>query len=158
MWLTKTTATTKRLTKVGRPPYVAANCVLQALRNANIQGRTSLTAEFYKDIAWFSKFMASFNGQAKFDGFSLPGAQLHVDACLAGIGAISGNRVYHKPIPQCYKWALSIVHFEMVNVVIAFRVWGKQWVNTWVEIFCDNAAVVSVLSTGSSVRQDVVDA
>ena len=160
LWSTKTTATRKELQKlVGhlmylhkciQPARLFVNRVLQALRNAPLQGRTSLSAAFYKDIAWFSKFMASFNGHSKFDGFSLPTVQLHVDACLEGIGAISDKKVYHKLIPQCYKWSLSIVHFEMVNVIVAFRVWGSQWVNTWVEIFCDNAAVVSVLSTGSS--------
>ena len=160
MWSSKTTATRRGLQKlVGHlmylhkcihPARLFVNRVLQALHNAPLQGRTSLTAAFFKDIAWFRKFMASFNGRAKFTDFGKPSVQLHVDACLEGIAAISGNKVYHKLIPQVYKSTLSTVHFEMVNVVVAFRVWGKLWTNKWVEIFCDNAAVVSVLSSGSS--------
>ena len=160
LWSTKTTATRRELQKLVshlvylhkciHPACLFVNRVLQTLRNAPLQGRTSLMAVFCKDIAWFSKFMVSFNGHAKFTDFGQPSVQLHVDACLEGIGAISDNKVYHKLIPEGFKWALSIVHFEMVNVVVAFRVWGKLWKNKWVEIFCDNAAVVRVLSSGSS--------
>ena len=32
--------------------------------------------------------------------------------------------------------------------MVAFRVWGPQWENNKIKVFCDNAAVVSILNSG----------
>ena len=45
---------------------------------------------------------------------------------------------------------LSIVHLEMMNVVIALRVWGSQWRHKAIEIKCDNLGVVQVVKTGKT--------
>ena len=42
----------------------------------------------------------------------------------------------------------KIAHLEMLNVVVALKVWGQQWANKCVKLFCDNQAVVEVLSAG----------
>ena len=42
----------------------------------------------------------------------------------------------------------NIVQLEMVNVVVALKIWGHLWANKRVEICCDNRAVVDVLSFG----------
>ena len=44
----------------------------------------------------------------------------------------------------------NIVHLEMVNVVVALKVWGQQWANKCVRLYCDNQAVVEVLSSGKA--------
>ena len=36
----------------------------------------------------------------------------------------------------------------MLNVMVAFRVWGPQWQDESIKVYCDNAAVVSTLNTG----------
>ena len=36
------------------------------------------------------------------------------------------------------------------KVMVAFRLWAHAWVNNKVEVHCDNAAVVSVINSGSS--------
>ena len=43
---------------------------------------------------------------------------------------------------------LTIVHWEMINILIALRLWGRHWVHSSIEIFCDNLAVVQVITSG----------
>ena len=44
----------------------------------------------------------------------------------------------------------SIVHLEMVNILIAIRLFKPLWSTRKVLIKCDNEAVVSVLKTGKT--------
>ena len=66
---------------------------------------------------------------------------LHLDACLTGMGAVYQNRVYATPIHNCGDLKLTIVHLEMLNVVIALRVWA-YWRHKAIEVNCDNMGVV----------------
>ena len=45
---------------------------------------------------------------------------------------------------------MSIVHLEMLNILVAIRVWGVQWSARNIRIHCDNQAVVCVLTTGKT--------
>ena len=63
------------------------------------------------------------------------------------MGAVWRNRVYATPIIQIPNFISTIVHLEMLNVVIALRTWAKYWQHTKVIIFCDNLAVVHVVET-----------
>ena len=47
-----------------------------------------------------------------------------------------------------------IVQLEMLNVLVAIRVWANQWRGKTIVIACDNQAVVSVINTGKT--KDVV--
>ena len=42
----------------------------------------------------------------------------------------------------------NIAHLEMLNVVVALKIWGHHWANKCVKLFCDNRAVEHVLSSG----------
>ena len=44
----------------------------------------------------------------------------------------------------------SIVHLEMLNIVVALKVWANQWSNKKLRIKCDNMAVVEVLTSGKT--------
>ena len=159
-WANRTYATRKSLQKlVGhliyinkcvRPARLFVNRILQTLRNTSTKGRTPLQEDFHKDINWFREFMATFNGVTKIHSKTSEPVHLYVDACLTGIGGYTNEQVYSQAIPHCYRLKLSIVHFEMLNVMVAFRLWAHEWDNSRVEVHCDNAAVVSVLNSGSS--------
>ena len=58
-----------------------------------------------------------------------------------------GERAYATPIVQIPNFILTIIHLEMLNVVIALRTWAKYWQHTKVIFFCDNLAVVHVVKT-----------
>ena len=42
----------------------------------------------------------------------------------------------------------TIVHLEILNLVVALKLWGPYWKDKTVEIKCDNMAVVDVLKSG----------
>ena len=73
--------------------------------------------------------------------------QTHLDACLQGLGGIYGNQVYHLKIPLGFR-NLNIAHLEMVNILVATKMFCHQLSKKAVQLFCDNSAVVWVLQSG----------
>ena len=57
--------------------------------------------------------------------------------------------VYTIPLPLGFEH-YSIVHLEMLNIVVALKVWGPMWGDARIQIHCDNLAVVQVLTSGGS--------
>ena len=56
--------------------------------------------------------------------------------------------VYALPIPNdtnCH-----ITQLEMLNVVVALKIWAESWANCSITILCDNQAVVEVLNSGKT--------
>ena len=45
---------------------------------------------------------------------------------------------------------MSIVHLEMLNILVVIRVWGPQWYGKAIQIAWDNQAVVIVLNSGKT--------
>lgn len=45
---------------------------------------------------------------------------------------------------------MNISQLEMLIVLICFRLWAVEWKNRSICIFCDNVAVVAVLSNGKT--------
>ena len=39
----------------------------------------------------------------------------------------------------------NIAHLEILNVLVALKIWGNAWANKSIQIMCDNIAVVEVL-------------
>ena len=62
-----------------------------------------------------------------------------------GLGAIWDKCFYSVTLPLFVKCQNRIVVFEMLNILVAFRVWGKLWSNKRILIWCDNRAVVNIL-------------
>ena len=57
--------------------------------------------------------------------------------------------VYHLAIPKGFR-NLDIIHLEMVNILVALRVYAHAWKGAYILIKCDNDAVVKVLSGGKA--------
>ena len=57
--------------------------------------------------------------------------------------------VYTLQIPQGYK-DYNICHLEMLNIIVASKIWAIHWTNRKIQIHCDNMAVVQVLNTGKT--------
>ena len=51
--------------------------------------------------------------------------EIYVDASLMGLGAIWDNVFNSVALPLFVKCQYRIVVFEMLNILVAFRVWGK---------------------------------
>ena len=41
----------------------------------------------------------------------------------------------------------NIVQLEILNIVVACKVWASHWANKIIHIWCDNQAVIEVLTT-----------
>ena len=120
--------------------------MLQLLRDNFDKNKIKVTVDFTKDLNCFKTFLASYNGVTFYDIRPLHD-QIHLDVCLTGLGGAFINMVYFIPIPIGYK-GYNIAHLEMVNVVVALKVWGQCWANKRIKIHCDNKAVVDILSHG----------
>ena len=97
----------------------------------------------YRDL--FCKFIPKFNGSAFFVHKNV-NYEMELDACLQGLGARCGNEIYSIPLHLGYE-NMTIVHLEMLNIIVAIRTWSFSWAGTTIRIHCDNQATVSVFTT-----------
>ena len=105
-----------------------------------------LTTDFKSDWNWFLNFIPKFNGTA-FIAHKPITEEIELDASLQGLEARWGRQIYSMQIPLGYE-NMSIVHLEMLNILVAIRVWGPQWYGKAIRIPSDNQAVVMVLNSG----------
>ena len=154
-WTGKKQCTKRQLQSLGnllyiykcvKPARIFLNRMLQVLRNAHGHTRITLDHNFYRDLRWFQTFLPKFNGVSLYDHRPVD-FQVHLDACLQGLGGVFNNLVYHLSIPLGYQ-NLDIVHLEMINILVAVKLFGAYWKSKRVKIFCDNMAVVCVLQSG----------
>ena len=66
---------------------------------------------------------------------------------MEGLGGYYANLVYVLRIPRGFK-NYNIAHLEILNVVVALKLWGHAWANKSIQTMCDNIAVVEVLTYG----------
>ena len=74
--------------------------------------------------------------------------QVHLDACLQGLGGVFSNLAYYVPIPLGFS-NLNIVHLEMINIVVALKLFCNHWAKQSVKVFCDNIAVDPYLAAAA---------
>ena len=128
--------------------------MLQTLRENHSKMYITLDEEFKKDVKWFANFLPVFNGVTFFDKRP-PKATIGLDATTTCLGAAFGSFVYSFNIAN-ENVKGSIVHIEMLNILVALRLWGRLWHKSRIVIYCDNQAAVSVLNTGKSVDKLLV--
>ena len=68
-----------------------------------------------------------------------------IDASLKGLGAVCENQFYSVSLPYHFVKPECIVVFEMVNILVALKMWGNEWYNKTVTINYDNKAMVEIL-------------
>ena len=139
------------ITKCVKSSRFFLNRMLELLRSSHKKEKIRLNQDFHRDLNWFQKFVPNFNGTngTAFFVHQNTHHEIELDACSQGLGARWGDQVYTVPIPLNYN-SMGIVHLEMLNILVAMRVWGASWKGKNVKIHCDNAAVVSVLTTGKT--------
>ena len=77
------------------------------------------------------------------------GTPFELDACLTGLGGRLDNQIYTLPLAPDHQY-LDIAYLEMVNILVAIRLWGRLWQHKKIIIKCDNQAVVSILKLGKT--------
>ena len=113
---------------------------------AQIQSKCSKNNPHVRFSTGCSLVCQTYNGVNFYDHRSVDHV-IDLDACLTGLGGRFGNLVYFLPLPRGYK-ECTIVHLEMVNILLAIRLFCSLWLGRKVLVRCDNKAVVTVLTSG----------
>ena len=130
------------ITKCVKPARFFLNRMLQLLRDNHAVKKILLNA----DLTWFRIFLSQYNGVTYYHQTHCH-FQMHLDASLTGLGAVFKDMVYSLPLPRGYM-GYNIAQLEILNIVVACKVWASHWANQKIRIWCDNQAVVEVLTTG----------
>jgi len=140
------------VSKCVRQSRLFLSCILALLRTLRGSShRVRLTAEFRKDIAWWQRFLRSYNGVSVISvhQWSSPDAVFSTDACLSGCGGLTNDSYFHAPFPpSIIKRFSDIHHMEAIAILVAVRLWGHLWSGLRIRLYCDNLAVVQSLTTG----------
>ena len=128
------------------------NRMLQNLREMPKRGSESLSLGFKKDLAFFLELLPKYNGVRLLLKKPIEGQeQLELDACLTGCGAVTGKEYYMEEFPSEVKDRQhTIAHLELLNVVVAVKVWADTWQHRSIKVSCDNINACLALQTGRS--------
>ena len=110
--------------------------------------------EVKKDTRWWKQFMPLYNGTyimwmvQELEGDAL----MATDSCLEGVGGCSRGRYFYAAIPKELQENknCSIVHFELIALVIGVWLWAKDLEGHRFMVNCDNEAVVKVINKGAT--------
>ena len=118
---------------------IFVNRLLNTLRQC--PHRVTVSEDMRKDLAWFIQFLVKFNGKVLFPAMRQK-IDVYVDASLSGMGAFWNENAYavSRHIAATAGWSIS--HLEMLNVMVALRVFAHAWRGKHVEFHIDNLAVV----------------
>ncbi len=117
-----------------------------------LERHVRLTISALSDIEWWFQYCAGWNGISMMSSVSraMPDITILSDASGNwGCGALSGPDWFQLQ----WVWPISDHHItvkELVPIVLAAAVWGPRWKGKTVRARCDNAAVVSIINSGSS--------
>ena len=121
--------------KCVKPTRFFINRLLDALRNA-ISTHIAVSTDMRRDLAWLLKFLPLFNGTTKYVHEVIEEMEtLHIDACLQSVGGVWKLYVYSGKLPHIFHGnEFSITHCEMINILVAIRIWGNCWRNKRVAV------------------------
>ena len=161
-WEGKTRATQREMQRllgllqfvagVSPPARVFTNRMLENMRDMPKRGAESLSLGFKKDLKFFLDLWPEFNGVKVVDKRDVECQdQLELDSSLEGCGAWTGGSYYAERYPEWLREeGHTIAHLELLNVVIAVKMWGKEWRGHKVEIVTDNMNACLAVRSGRS--------
>ena len=166
-WGSKTRATKREIqslfgllqfiASVSPPARHFTNRILADLREAPDRGSESLYLGFRQDLRFFADLWPQYNGvRIMLKQDVLCQEKLELDACLVGCGAYTGEQFYSELFPPAVlQMDHPIARLELLNIVVALKVWGQDWAGSRVRVFCDNTNAVLAIQSGRS-RDDYV--
>ena len=143
--------------KVVRPGRTFLRRMIQtAASRSKLDHWIRLDQEFRSDLSWWILFLDAWNGRTMLTSIAatitLPDPQLtfYTDAS----GKWGCGAVWHPKWLQC-EWAghwtdENIAAKELLPIVLACAVWGRQWQHKHLHCFCDNMAVVEIWASQTS--------
>ena len=140
------------IASVSPPTRIYTNRMLQCLREAPQRGVETLSLGFKRDLKFFLDLLPAYNGIRVLQKGTVQCQEfLELDACLTGCGACTEQQFYSEEFPQqVLEAAHSIAHLELLNVVVALKVWCEAWKGQKVQVACDNSNACLAVQTGRS--------
>ena len=134
---------------VVRPGRLFLARMLEKLRECSDPKSVNLSEEFRKDIKWWVNYLTVFNGVSILWmlHIKVPDKLASSDACLQGMGAVSGKEYIKLPFPQEWR-GRNIAELELLAIVVTTKVWLNKFEGKSVTFKCDNKVVVEVLNCG----------
>ena len=120
----------------------------------------TIPIEARKDIAWWARCAHEYNGVSLLWLHKDPQVDNIIarDACLEGYGGTFGRQYFRGRFPTGLR-KKNIALLEILAVMVALKLWGKDLTGNYFWIHVDNKAVATVLNTGAcreSALQDVL--
>ena len=146
-----------RVIKHSRPFMGRLLQQLRDMKDIKKGKRVPLSAESKKDLLWWATYMRTFNGvtvmvndsdtqQTLEQLMSSPFKVCAGDATLWGGGAWYGQQYWSREFPDFLKAREVAVHIkEFWAVICSCWMWGDDWADSVVYIFCDNDSVVDTI-------------
>ena len=137
---------------VSPPARLFTNRILENLRETPRRGSESLSLGFRQDLKFFADLLPHYNGVRIMQKREvLCQEALELDACLRGCGAFTGEQFYSEVFPLAVlREERTIAQLELLNIVVAIKVWAPEWSGQRVRVFCDNTNAVLAAQTGRS--------
>ena len=160
-WLTRTTASRKEVESLIGKLQFMSKCIkmgrifmarlISWIRGMDRKKNYVIPQEARKDIAWWGRFAAGFNGVALLWMHKEPHTDqvIATDACKKGYAGTYGQQYYRARFPENNR-SLNIAVQELLAVMVALKVWGHQLSGLYFWIHVDNEAVATILNTGGS--------
>ena len=168
-WLYKSQATKKELQSLlGRLQFMS-KCIRQGrifvsrllnwLRNWGTHSRRPIPGEARKDIAWWGRFLSTYNGVSLIWLHTEPRLDhvMATDASKAGFGGLSGHKYFRGRFPSQWR-DKNIAELEIRAVVVALKIWGTELQGLYFWIHMDNEAVATVINTGAAREESLQEA
>ena len=143
--------------KVVRPGRRFVRRLIQVMTTAKRRDHfVWLGTDVRSDLTWWHKFLDTWNGVGILPTTETPRLSLHTDASGNwGCAGIWGTKWFQwKWGNQAEQW--YIAPKELLPIVLAGLLWGKEWSGMMVQCHCDNMAVVEVVNSGYSKDKDMM--
>ena len=138
VWSQKQHANRRQMQKLLGKQYHIGQCVkparlfvgrmLSTLRATPATSQTPLNDDFKRDVEWFRRFLPDYNSVHIIG--STADTSIEIDSCLTSCGGISDTEYYHTTFPDVILAAdHPICHLEMLNIVVAVKLWSHKWRN-----------------------------
>ena len=139
--------------KCVRQSRIFLNRLLEVLRSVDWAGSPKMSAEFHKELKWWSMFMKRFNGVAFIPSpiWIEPDVSMATDSCLQGCGGICDKEYFHSKFPETIlRQGLPIHKLEFLAVLVGARIWGHKFKGLKIRMYCDNQPVVDVINSSKT--------
>jgi hypothetical protein len=165
-WLLKTSASRHQLQVILGKLFHAGKCcpaarlfvgrMLTTLRSSSPSGFSTLSSSFRADLRWWRDMLPFYNGRLLIQ-LSRPTYPLYLDVFDHTLSAHTSTHTTTAPIPPAiatndHRWA----HRECFAVLIALTLWGPQWQESELHVFCIDPQKLMVLVHGRSRNEAIL--